>query len=117
MVGQEYKIVYQTVYEEKQQTAYRIEYETVYDEKPVTTYKPVWETATREVRYTVAKPVVETSEREETYTVQKPVYETQYARQQLHPHPLRAGDLRARGDATRSIGRSTKPPSATRATR
>ena len=29
VVGQEYKIVYQTVYEQKQQTAYRVEYETV----------------------------------------------------------------------------------------
>ena len=36
VVGQEYKIVYETVYEQRQQTAYRIEYETVYDEKPVT---------------------------------------------------------------------------------
>ena len=74
--GQTYRIVYQTVYEQRQYTAYRIEYETVCDERQVTTYKPVWETAVRENRYTVARPVMETSEREETYTVQRPVYET-----------------------------------------
>ena len=33
--GPTYKIVYQTVYDEKQVTAYRIEYDTVYDEKTV----------------------------------------------------------------------------------
>ena len=74
--GQTYRIVYQTVYEQRQFTAYRIEYETVCEERQVTTYKPVWETAVRENRYTVARPVMETAEREETYTVQRPVYET-----------------------------------------
>ena len=74
--GQTYRIVYQTVYEQRQFTAYRVEYETVCEERQVTTYKPVWETAVRENRYTVARPVVETAEREETYTVQRPVYET-----------------------------------------
>jgi len=74
--GQTYRIVYQTVYEQRQYTAYRIEYETVCEQRQVTSYKPVWETAVRENRYTVAKPVLETSEREETYTVQRPVYET-----------------------------------------
>ena len=74
--GPTYRIVYQTVYDQRQYTAYRIEHETVYDEHQVTTYKPVWETAVRENRYTVAKPVTETSVREEYYTVQKPVYET-----------------------------------------
>lgn len=74
--GQTYRIVYQTVCEQRQVTAYRIEYETVCEERPVTTYKPIWETAVRENRYTVARPVMETAEREETYTVQRPVYET-----------------------------------------
>ena len=74
--GQTYRIVYQTVYEQRQYTAYRVEYETVCDERQVTTYKPIWETAVRENRYTVARPVMETSQREETYTVQRPVYET-----------------------------------------
>lgn len=74
--GQTYRIVYQTVCEQRQMTAYRIEYETICEERPVTTYKPVWETAVRENRYTVARPVMETSEREEAYTVQRPVYET-----------------------------------------
>src|SRR5665647_1186286 len=65
--GQTYRIVYQTVCEQRQVTAYRIEYETVCEERPVTTYKPIWETAVRENRYTVARPVMETSEREEAY--------------------------------------------------
>ncbi len=75
--GQEYRLVYKTVCEQRQRTAYKIEYETAYEERPVTTYKPVWETQMREERYTVARPVTETSEREEVYTVQKPVWETQ----------------------------------------
>jgi hypothetical protein len=75
--GQEYRLVYKTVCEQRQRTAYKIEYETAYEERPVTTYKPIWETQVREERYTVARPVTETSEREEVYTVQKPVWETQ----------------------------------------
>ncbi len=75
--GQEYRLVYKTVCEQRQTTAYKIEYETAYEERPVTTYKPIWETQIREERYTVARPVTETSEREEVYTVQKPVWETQ----------------------------------------
>lgn len=75
-LSQTYRIVYQTVCEQRQVTAYRIEYETVCEERQVTSYKPVWETAVRENKYTVARPVTETSEREEFYTVQKPVYET-----------------------------------------
>jgi len=74
--GQTYRIVYQTVYEQRQYTAYRIEQETVCEQRQVTTYKPVWETAVRENHYTVARPVTETAVREETYTVQRPVYET-----------------------------------------
>jgi len=74
--AQTYRIVYQTVCEQRQVTAYRIEYENVCEERQVTAYKPVWETAVRENKYTVAHPVTETAEREEFYTVQKPVYET-----------------------------------------
>ena len=74
--GQTYRIVYQTVYEQRQFTAYRVEYETVCEQRPVTTYKPIWETAVRENRYTVARPVMETAVHDEAYTVQRPVYET-----------------------------------------
>lgn len=74
--SQTYRLVYQTVCEQRQVTAYRIEYESVCEERQVTSYKPVWETAVRENKYTVARPVTETAEREEYYTVQKPVYET-----------------------------------------
>ncbi len=71
--GQTYRLVYQTVYDQRQVTAYRVEYENVYDEQQVTSYRPVWETQVRESRYTVARPVFETSTREERYTVQRPV--------------------------------------------
>ena len=74
--GQTYRIVYQTVYEQRQFTAYRVEYETVCEQRPVTTYKPIWETAVRENRYTVARPVMETAVHDEAYTVQRPIYET-----------------------------------------
>ncbi|MDD4789001.1 MAG: hypothetical protein PHO07_17665, partial [Pirellulales bacterium] len=40
--GQTYRIVYQTVYDERQVTAYRVEYETVYEEQKVTSYRPEW---------------------------------------------------------------------------
>ncbi len=71
-----YKIVCQTVYEERQVTAYKQECETVMDQVEVTRQVPVWETQARERRFTVLKPVSETSMREERYTVQRPVYET-----------------------------------------
>ena len=76
--GQTYRLVYQTVCEQRQYTAYRVEYDTVCEDQQVTTYRPVWETNYQERRYTVARPVTETSFREEQYTVQRPVYETQY---------------------------------------
>ena len=38
--GQTYRLVYQTVYDQKQMTAYRTQYETVYDQKQVTTCRP-----------------------------------------------------------------------------
>ena len=75
--GQEYRIVYQTVYDEREVTAYRIETETVCDERKVTTYRPVWENEVRQRRYKVYRPVTETSTREERYTVSRPVWETQ----------------------------------------
>ena len=74
--GDVYKIVCQTVYEERQVTAYRQECETVMENVEVTRQVPVWETQHRERRFTVTKPVTETSMREERYTVQRPVYET-----------------------------------------
>ena len=95
--GQEYRLVYQTVYEQHQVTAYRIEYETVYQELQETRYRPVWETATRECRYTVARPVIETSLREEHYCVSRPVYETQMRDCSYNVRPLCAGDGPARG--------------------
>ena len=60
-----YKLVQQTVYDERQVTAFRIEHETVFDEQQVTVQRPVYETEVRERRYTFARPVTETSEREE----------------------------------------------------
>jgi len=71
-----YRLIPQTVYEQKQITAYRLESETVYDDKPVTSYRPIMETQMQERRYTVARPVMETSEREERYTVRKQVWDT-----------------------------------------
>src|SRR6187431_367700 len=60
-----YRLDYQTVYEERQQTGYRIEHETQYEEREVTSFRPVWETEIRERKYMVARPVYETSERED----------------------------------------------------
>jgi hypothetical protein len=76
-MGQAYRLVYQTVYDQQEITAYRIENELVYDEQQQTTYRPVYETELREQRYTVTRPVTETSEREERYKVTRPVWETQ----------------------------------------
>ena len=71
-----YKLVCQTVYEERQVTAFKTECATVMEQVEVTKQVPVWETQARERRFTVLKPVTETSMREERYTVQRPVYET-----------------------------------------
>src|SRR5687768_769385 len=62
---QSYRLVYRTVYDERQVTAYRIQQETVYDQQQITCYRDVWETEVRERRFTVQRPVWETSEREE----------------------------------------------------
>ncbi len=56
---------------------YRVVCETVYDEKKVVAYKPVWETELRTRPVTVQKKVVETEMREERYTVRIPVTEIQ----------------------------------------
>ena len=61
---QVYKLVCQTVYEERQVTAFKQECETVMDQVEVTRQVPVWETQARERRFTVLKPVSETSMRE-----------------------------------------------------
>ena len=74
---QEYRLVYQTVYDQQEITAFRIETETIYEEQKQTTYRPVWETEMRQRRYTVSRLVTETSEREERYRVLRPVWETQ----------------------------------------
>src|SRR5438105_3593979 len=65
----QYRIVCQTVWEERQITCNRVEHETVYESRPITTYRPVYETHMQEHRFTVCRPVTETSEREERYTV------------------------------------------------
>ena len=46
-VCQTYRLVYQTVYDERQVTAFRIENETVYEPQQVTRYRPVYETEMR----------------------------------------------------------------------
>ena len=74
--GREYRLVYQTKYEQRQVTSYRLEYENVCEERRETRYRPVYETQLRERRYTVTKPILETAEREERFTVMKPVCET-----------------------------------------
>ena len=74
--GREYRLVYQTKYEQRQVTSYRLEYETAYEDRRETRYRPVYETQLRERRYTVTKPILETAEREERFTVMKPVCET-----------------------------------------
>jgi hypothetical protein len=94
---QAYRILCQTVYEERQVTCFRQECETVYEAREIARQVPVWETEQRERRYKVLRPVhetsmetvmrdcsydvvrniVETHEREERYTVQRPVWETQ----------------------------------------
>src|SRR5688500_8136042 len=50
-----YRLICQTVYEERQVTCYRQECETVYDTQEVARQVPVWETEQRERRYKVLK--------------------------------------------------------------
>ena len=75
---QEYRLVPQTIYEQKPVTTRKLQTETIVEEREVVRFRPVWETTTRERKYTVNKPVVETSMREERKTVMKPVYEVRY---------------------------------------
>jgi hypothetical protein len=72
---QAYRVVYRTVYDEKQVTAYRLEYETRYQEKTVTSYKPQMFNETREEVYLVQKPIYETAYRTE-YTTKMVPYTT-----------------------------------------
>ncbi len=57
---------------------YKVVCETVYDEKKVVSYKPVWETEVRTRPVTVQKKIAETEMREERYTVRIPVTEIQF---------------------------------------
>ncbi len=74
----DYRVVCQTVYEEKPITTRKLQSRTVYDERQVVKYRPTWETTVRTRRYTVQKPVMQTSMREERKTVMKPVWEVRY---------------------------------------
>ncbi len=71
-----YRLVCQTVYENRQVTCYHNECETVYEPQEISRQVPVWETQARERRFKVLRPVTETSMREERFTVMKPVCET-----------------------------------------
>jgi len=75
---QEYKLVCQTIYEEKPITTRRLQTETIVEQRQVVRYRPTWETTMKERRYTVSKPVMQTSMREERKTVMKPVWEVRY---------------------------------------
>ena len=52
--GREYKLIYQTKYEQRQVTSYRLEYETAYEDRRETRYRPVYETQLHERRYVLA---------------------------------------------------------------
>lgn len=56
---------------------YRVVCETVYDEKKVMRQKPVWETQIHERPYTVSRQVAETAMREERYKVRIPITEVE----------------------------------------
>ena len=77
--GQTYRIVYQTVYEQRQFTAYRIEYETVCEERQVTTLQArLGNGGPREPLH--GRPAGHGDQRaRRAYTVQRPVYETEVA--------------------------------------
>ena len=60
---------------------YKVVCETVYDEKKVVTYKPVWETEIRTRPVTVQRKIAETEMREERYSVRIPVTEIQFQEQ------------------------------------
>ena len=89
-----YRVVPQTVYEQRPVTTMRLETETVIEQCPIVVRRPVWETQMRERRYTVLKPVRETSTREERYSVLRPVYETAEREEVVvPPDPLDAEQL------------------------
>ena len=58
-----YRLVPQTIYEQRPVTTYRLQTETIVEKRPTTTYRPMWETEARQRTYTVLKPVQETSMR------------------------------------------------------
>ena len=72
----EYRMIFQTVYDQQPMTSYRLVYETQFEERKIVTQRPVWETQQRERRYRVAKPVQETNMRERRYKMMRPVVET-----------------------------------------
>ena len=59
-------------YAPKQITAYKTVYDTIYEQRQETTMVPTWETVMRTRKCTVSKPVTETAVREEKYTVRVP---------------------------------------------
>lgn len=94
---QRLRVVYDTVYEDREVVSQRPVLKTRYETRKYTVKKPVTETSTLEERYTVLKPVrrrewvdrsydettyvTETAEREEAYTTYRPVTETTYQTQ------------------------------------
>ena len=93
--GQTYRLVYQTVYDQKEVTAYRIQYETECETREVTSYRPVWETSMRENRYTVSRPVTETAYRDESVHGPATGLGDADSGPQLRPGSLRARDRAA----------------------
>jgi hypothetical protein len=94
---QRLRVVYDTVYEDREVVSQRPVLKTRYETRKYTVKRPVTETSTLEERYTVLKPVrrrewvdrsydettyvTETAEREEAYTTYRPVTETTYQTQ------------------------------------
>ena len=78
-----YRMVPQTVYEQRPITVSRVVNETVFKKEKITTYKPVWTTEKRERVRVSHEPVTQTSEREETYRVFRPLIETKYREREV----------------------------------
>lgn len=78
-----YRMVPQTVYEQRPITVSRVVNETVFKTEKVTAYKPVWTTEKRERVRVSHKPITKTSEREETFRVFRPVIETKYREREV----------------------------------
>src|SRR5262245_42960736 len=71
----QYKVCYETVYEDRVCIKHRPVYETVMKECRYKVCEPVYEKGVKEHRYTVCKPVWETYCVPQKYTVCRPVYE------------------------------------------